>query len=152
MQRPTPLAVFKAFSPILMLYLFVYSQGLQLILKSDNCARSIEGVSLMKHSYKSFFEQDLFKCYQKCKVDNLCQSINFYKDRNFCLSAEQPNSVCTFYGRACSKCELMLHGQSMSIFVPFCLSSKSETTCCLTERHFLPYTAAWPYSARVNEI
>ena len=84
MQRPTPTAVLKVFSPILMLYFFVYSQGLQLILKSDNCARSIEGLSLMKHSYKSFFEQDLFKCYQKCKVDNLCQSINFYKDRNFC--------------------------------------------------------------------
>ena len=84
MQRPTLPAVFKVFSPILMLYFFVYSQGLQLILKSDNCARSIEGVSLMKHSYKSFFKQDLFRCYQKCKVDNLCQIINFYKDRNFC--------------------------------------------------------------------
>ncbi|XP_074606670.1 uncharacterized protein LOC141859710 [Acropora palmata] len=84
MQRPTLPAVFKVFSPILMLYFHVYSEGLQLILKSDNCVKSIEGVSLLKHSYKSFLEQDLFKCYQQCKVDNFCQSINFYKDRNFC--------------------------------------------------------------------
>lgn len=70
--------------PILMLYFLVYSQDLQLILESDTSARSIEGLSLMKHSYKSFLEQDLFKCYQQCKVDNFCQSINFYKDRNFC--------------------------------------------------------------------
>lgn len=84
MQRPILPAVFKVFSLILMLYLLVYSHGLQLILESDKCVRSIEGVSLRKHSYKSFLEQDLFKCYQKCKADNLCQSINFYKDLNFC--------------------------------------------------------------------
>ena len=49
-----------------------------------DCTSSVEGVALTNHAYKAFVSRDMQVCYQRCVSEELCQSINFAKDRNIC--------------------------------------------------------------------
>ena len=53
-------------------------------LLSDKCVSSVEGVALLRHTYKSLVVRDMFACYYRCKDDALCQSLNFYRDSSHC--------------------------------------------------------------------
>lgn len=53
-------------------------------LLSERCVTSVQGISLSNQNYKSVLVKDMFVCYFMCKEDPVCQSINFYKDRNIC--------------------------------------------------------------------
>ena len=54
---------------------FVFSNGLL----GERCVTSVQGVSLLKHNYKSVLVKDMFVCYYLCKGDPICQSLNFYR-------------------------------------------------------------------------
>jgi len=81
-------AALKIFCHIFWLPL-LYSQGL----RSEKCVASIQGVSLLKHSYNSSVVKNMFVCYYKCKDDNLCQSLNFYRDKNLCELNNRTHTV-----------------------------------------------------------
>ena len=82
--------MFKICSHILWLPI-AYSNGLVVV--GDKCVTSVPGVSLLKHGYKSSVVQDMFVCYNQCKHDKLCQSLNFHRDRNVCELNNRTRSV-----------------------------------------------------------
>lgn len=59
---------------------FVYTYGL----RGEKCVTSFQGAFLHRHSYKSAAVSDMFTCYYMCKDDQLCQSLNFYRERSLC--------------------------------------------------------------------
>ncbi|XP_078383779.1 uncharacterized protein LOC144666252 [Oculina patagonica] len=71
---------------------FVFSSGLL----GERCVTSVQGVSLFKQNYKSVLVQDMFVCYYLCKDDAICQSLNFYRDRNLCELNNRTRSVRPF--------------------------------------------------------
>ena len=71
---------------------FAISNGLL----GERCVTSIQGVSLLKQNYKSVPVQNMFACYYLCKDDVICQSLNFYKDRNVCELNNRTRSVRLF--------------------------------------------------------
>ena len=79
------------------LHLFCQILWLQLVcsngLLGERCVTSIQGITLSKQNYKSVLVKDMFVCYYVCKEDDLCQSINFYKDRNLCELNNRTRSV-----------------------------------------------------------
>ena len=75
-------AVLKTSFLILGLQFYVYSHCL--LLSADRCVTSIEGVSLLKHSYEQSVVHDMLECYNKCKADTLCQSLNFHRYQHVC--------------------------------------------------------------------
>lgn len=64
-----------------------------LVSLGNKCVTSVQGVSLLRHSYKSFAVHDMFICYNKCKGDKLCQSLNFHRDRHLCELNNRTQSV-----------------------------------------------------------
>lgn len=74
--------VLKTSFLILGLQFYVYSHCL--LLSADRCVTSIEGVSLLKHSYEQSVVHDMLECYNKCKADTLCQSLNFHRYQHVC--------------------------------------------------------------------
>lgn len=62
-------------------------------LLSERCVTSVQGISLSNQNYKSVLVKDMFVCYFMCKEDPVCQSINFYIDRNICELNNRTRSV-----------------------------------------------------------
>ena len=71
---------------------FVFSNGLL----GERCVTSVQGVSLLKQNYKSVVVRDMFVCYYMCKGEAICQSLNFYRDRNLCELNNRTRSVRPF--------------------------------------------------------
>ena len=50
----------------------------------SKCTSSIGGLVLTRHAYRSFASSDMMACYQNCRNEELCQSINFHRDSRIC--------------------------------------------------------------------
>lgn len=79
------------------LHLFCQILWLRLVFSSgllgERCVTSKQGIALLKQTYKSLPVKDMFVCYYLCKEDAVCQSINFYKNRNLCELNNRTRSV-----------------------------------------------------------
>jgi len=79
------------------LHLFCQILRLRLVSSSgllgEGCVTSIQGIALWKQNYKSVLVKDMFVCYYLCKEDDVCQSINFYRDGNLCELNNRTRSV-----------------------------------------------------------
>lgn len=79
------------------LHLFCQILWLRLVFSSgllgERCVTSKQGIALLKQTYKSVPVKDMFVCYYLCKENAVCQSINFYKNRNLCELNNRTRSV-----------------------------------------------------------
>ena len=50
----------------------------------SKCTSSTGGLLLTRHAYRSFASSDMMACYQNCRNEEPCQSINFHRDSRIC--------------------------------------------------------------------
>ena len=50
----------------------------------SKCTSSVGGLVLTRHAYRSFASSDMMACYQNCRNEEPCQSINFHRDSRIC--------------------------------------------------------------------